>query len=95
VTRVSAAEREVCARSAIADPCAAFIDRVGFALLGETLDDLGFDLDTALASGAVLCVSQRRSGPKGVRVAGSRYIPAAWLPPRSGGGGIMAEGAAR
>lgn len=87
MTRVRAAEREVCSRSAIPDPCAAFIDRVGFALLGETLDDLGFDLDAALASGAVVCVVEKRSGSKGLRISGSRYIPAAWLPGRPAGGG--------
>lgn len=80
----------------IDDPCAAFIDKVGFALLGETLADLGFDLDAAIASGTVLCVVRKRTGSKADRVALSRYIPAAWLPSRPAGGGYdMAEGAAR
>lgn len=79
--RPRAAERKVAGRSGNPDPCAAFIDRVGFALKRETLEDLGFDLEAALESGVVLRV--RGLGES------ARYIPASWLPkPPERGGGI-------
>ena len=82
---LGSAEREVAGRSAETDPVAAFIDRVGFAMKREDLEELSFDVKGALRNGHVVI----RDG----RGAAARIVPASWL---RGGCGVrprMAEAA--